>query len=121
MKSIKIRLDVNNYFEHVIKILRAVPPFDQLRDRELEVYSRLLFHFSRIKAQNSEMDFISLNKILFSYETRRLIEEELNLSDANLRNKISQLKTKQIIDQKTLIQRYIILYGEDIEYKFITI
>ena len=116
-KVIKVKLDENNYFEHVIRILQAIPPFDKLRSRELEVYSRLLFYYNELSSTSD--DSKEINKQLFSYEMRRKIEEELKMSDDSLRNNLTMLRHRGVLDQRTLKNMYVVKYGEDIEFKFV--
>jgi hypothetical protein len=113
----KIKLDDNNYFEHILKILQAIPPFDALRDRELEVYSRLLYYYNELVGK-SKGDFEALNKKLFGYEIRRKIETDIGISDSTLRNNLSTLRGKGIIEKKSLKQQYIVSYGSNIEFVF---
>lgn len=115
-KTIRIRLDEENYFEHVITILRAVPPFDKLRAKELEAYSRLLYHYNKL--QNNGKTFAEINQQLFSYDMRKIIEKEIKVGDSGYRNLLSRLRAVGIISNKSLKKQFIIAYSEDIEFKF---
>lgn len=116
VKIIRIKLDEENYFEHVIRILKAVPPFDSLRGKELEVYSRLLFYYNKL--QNNGIDAEEINQQLFGYDIRRIIQEELNISDAGYRNLLTALRSKKIINMDSLKKQFIVNYSEDIQFQF---
>lgn len=118
MKTIRIKLNEHNYFEHVLNILKSVPPFDDLREREIEVYAQLLFHYDRLN-KDELINKSEVNKELFGYETRKLIETKLSMSDAALRNNLSMLRSLGVINEKSLKTQFIIPFGEDIEFKFI--
>jgi len=119
MKTIKIKLDSENYYEHVLKILKAVPPFDKLKQRELEVYSRLLFHYNKLKTTYPSETFEQINNRIFNYDCKKLIEEDLGMTEAAFRNKLLALRQCNIIDSKSLKKHFIVTYAENIEFKFI--
>ena len=116
-KEIRIKLDENNYFEHVVRILKAVPPFSKLRPKELQVYSRLLYHYNKLQ-DSTDQSFEQINESLFNYDIRRLIQEEIKISDSSYRNILTRLRIINIINENSLKKQFIIEYSEDISFKF---
>lgn len=116
MKVIKIKLNPNEYFIDVLQILQAIPPFNNLVNRDIQVYARLLFYDYEMVKENVEVD--ERNKVLFGYKMRRQIQEDIDISDGSYRNCLYKLKSLGIIGNRKLINHFTIPFGEGLEFKF---
>lgn len=117
--KIRVKLNADSYFVDVLKILESVPPFSRVRQADIQIYARLLHYNYQLTLQNIEED--ERNKVLFEYAMRRQIQQELNINDGSYRNSLYNLKKNGIIGNKKLLAKFVIPYGEDIEFKFISI
>ena len=117
MKTIKIKMNAEEYFSDVICILKAIPPFSSLMKKELQIYSRMLHYNNMMLMQGMERK--SIDAKLFDYEMRRKIQDDVGIGDGSFRNCLSRLKKFGIIDNKKLVERYIIPFGENLTFEFI--
>jgi len=117
MKVIKIRLNPDEYFIDVLHILQAIPPFNQLRNNDLNIYARLLFYNNLMILDGLEKE--DRDKGLFNYDMKRLIQEELTINYGSYRNSLYSLKRLGLIGNKQLVDKFTIPFGESLEFNFI--
>ena len=117
MKVIRIKLNPEEYYKDVLHILQAIPPFNELKKREIEVYAKLLYYNNKFIKEGIQEE--ERYKILFGYDMRRQIQLELNTNDGSFRNSLGNLRKLHVIEGRRLVDMYTIPFGEDLEFKFI--
>ncbi len=95
----------------VLKILKnlsnpEVKPFNQLRNRELEVFAILLYYYNNKYKAIPEAE---KNQLIFSYDTRKDLCTLLgNVSDDVMYNILMGLRKRGLITKKSMVKRYIL-------------
>lgn len=85
--------------------LTILQPFLKLRNKELEILSKLLYHryLISLEVKNKEM----LDELLFSPKVKKHIMSELNMPEHAYNNLLSCLRKKKIINDKTINRQII--------------
>jgi len=115
---VNISSDSEKYYMQVLHIVKNFPPFNKLRDKELEVLSWLSYYYNEFKYKFGEEDLDLVNKNVFDYETRMDVTRKIkdnkgkDLTYQNLANLMAGLKSKGFIHinedgKKTLNPKYI--------------
>lgn len=112
--KIRVKTSEDTYFLKILTILANIPPFNKLRNRELEVYSYLLL--ANHKYRN--VPFRERNKLIFNHETRAMIAEKMSLKIDTVYNIISSLRKKKIIEEEGLIVKYILIKSPELTFYF---
>lgn len=116
-KEIKIPTNRKKFFRQYIEVLK---PICDVRDREADVLASLLYQSYLRKDINNLKDRF---KLVFDYDTKIKIQEELNMTTAVLRNCISQLRKKGIIGKDNVILPQYLINPDDeifsLKYNFI--
>jgi len=94
---IKIGENVKVYFEVVLRIMN---PVLKLRDREIEVMALILSirYINMVKGMNIE----ELDVGLFSIQMRKLMREDLGMSEQSYNNHIKELRKKGLLTGKSV-------------------
>jgi len=102
----KIKIKVNNedFFIKLLSILSNIPPFNKLRPKELELYSHLL----TVNHKYRNIPFKERNKLIFTYDTKQEIASKMGIKITGVYNLVSSLKTLRIIEEESLIPKYIL-------------
>lgn len=77
------------------KWIELTQPFHKLNNRQSRILALLLYHHNRLSYEITNPKI--LWKIVFDYDTKLLIAEELNIQTHSLENLLSQLRKKNII------------------------
>ena len=95
-------VSLENFFRMWLIILQ---PFLKLRNKELELLSKLLYHryLISLEVKNKEM----LDELLFSNKVKKQIMKELDLPEHGYNNLLSSLRKKQIINDKSINKQVI--------------
>lgn len=95
-------VSLENFFRMWLVILQ---PFLKLRNKELELLSKLLYHryLISLEVKNKEM----LDELLFSNKVKKQIMKELDLPEHGYNNLLSSLRKKQIIIDKSINKQII--------------
>ena len=90
--------------------LTILQPFLKLRNKELEILSKLLYHryLISLEVKNKEM----LDELLFSPKVKKHIMSELNMPEHAYNNLLSCLRKKKIINDKTINRQVIQIITE---------
>lgn len=90
--------------------LTILQPFLKLRNKELEILSKLLYHryLISLEVKNKEM----LDELLFSPKVKKHIMSELNMPEHAYNNLLSCLRKKKIINDKTINRQVIPIITE---------
>jgi len=99
-KELKIDTNTKKFFRQYVEILQ---PFIKLRANEADVLAGLLYHSYLRKDIGNLIDRF---KLVFDYDTRLKIQEELNMSTPVFRNCLSRLRKKKIIGEHNVIPPY---------------
>ena len=95
MKNIKVaslNIKFKDLFEHWLKVTRI---FNGLTNSEISVLALLLYYYYEFKKDITNESI--LWKVVFDYDTKMLIKEELGITDQNLQNKLTVLRRKGVI------------------------
>lgn len=98
--------------------LELTKPFHKLPDQLMVVLSKLLFHYNKYKATTKDEDLAW--KLVFDYDTKMIIKEEMGIKDQTLQNALSKLRKNNIIKGKRIMSNYIPNLTDDAkEFKLI--
>lgn len=102
IKTANLNVKIKNFFFRYIEFLK---PFHKLSTQHSTVLALLLYYHYKLSKE------ITNNKILwksvFDYDTKILITEELNMSNASLENVLTSLRKKKVIINKEISPLYI--------------
>lgn len=105
MKNVKIA-NLNVSLKRLFKLwLEITKPFHGLTPQQQSILALFLYHHYNLKNEITNEKI--LWKILFDYNTKMKIKEELNLQDQTLQNNLTQLRKKGIIKDNTIVSTYI--------------
>lgn len=79
--------------------------FHKLTEQERDVLSLLLFYHYEFKHELTNNKIIW--KMVFDYDTKMKIKEELSMKDAVLQNTLSALRKKNVIKNNVIVPAYI--------------
>lgn len=109
------KVDVEKFF---IMWLTILQPFLKLRNKELELLARLLYHryLISLEVKNKEM----LDELLFSTKMKKKILEELNMKECDYNNLLSSIRKKKIVIGKAINKSIIPVINEPFDnYKLV--
>jgi hypothetical protein len=99
---LKVQVNDNNYFSILLSLLKDVHPFSELRKRELEVLAEILKYNELYKGIPKE----DRMKVLFNYETRLKIADNLGITRETLYNLMKTLRDKGVLEYKSIANGY---------------
>lgn len=120
MKAIEIKKTPKQFFRAALMVLKPLPKFSQLRDKEMDILAEL-YYYNHLFRDTPESN---RNTLLFSSSTKKEIGENTGSSIATIDNIISCLKDKDFIigdrSTKMLNPNYILkVTDNEIIYRFI--
>lgn len=102
IKQANINVTIKDFFYKWVKLTK---PFHNLPKQSQDVLALLLYHY-----YNYSKD-ITNNKILwkmvFDYDTKLLIKDELGIKDQGLQNVLTKLRKKGVIKDNRIIKLFI--------------
>lgn len=101
-KVANINITIKDLFKKWLQITRL---FHKLTNQEIDVLALLLYYHYQYKKDITN-DKI-LWKVLFDYDTKHLIKEELGIKDQGIQNVLTSLRKKNIINDNKIVQTYI--------------
>lgn len=101
-KIANINITIKDLFKKWLHITRL---FHKLTKQEIEVLALLLYYHYQYKKDITN-DKI-LWKVLFDYDTKHLIKEELNIKDQGIQNVLTSLRKKGIIKDNKIISTFV--------------
>lgn len=101
-KVANINIRLKDFF---FKWMEFTKPFHNLNTRQQSVLALLLYHHHRLSFEITNTKI--LWKIVFDYDTKVLIYEELNIQLGALENLLSQLRKKNVIVDNKITPNYI--------------
>ncbi len=111
-RKLTIPVSKRKFFRAFVEILQ---PFIKLRNREGEVFAELLYHCYLRRGMANKKDMF---KLVFDYDTRERIQQELNISSAVFRNTLSALRKKRLIIDNAIPNHYLMDLEEEINLTF---
>ena len=103
-----------NKYIKLLEILKLIPPFNNLRPRERQVYAELLYYHDKYKELKDE----DRNRLIFDYATREDIAEKYGISKDVVYNVMKELKQKGVITGKEICAKYILPEVKSISFIF---
>lgn len=98
--NIPIKVNISNFFKMLLTMMNKFPPIRGLRDRELDVLAEIMY-------QNYEnrniKDFNKRQILIFSTETRLLMQENLGMKEGSFNDYLSKLRRKGVIKDNKLL------------------
>ena len=110
---IPIDVKADNFYRYYVELIN---PIIKLRKRELDVLAKLMYYNNEYKDLEESIRF----KIVFDYDTKLKIREELNIKDYALQNLMTSLRKKGAIKNKRINPSFVPVLTEDVSnYKII--
>lgn len=105
MKNVKqanLNIKIKDLFNKWLDVTRS---YHGLTSQQQDVLALFLYHHYKLKQDitNSKI----LWKMVFDYETKQLIKDELDMKDASLQNILTKLRNKNIIKDNQILGHYI--------------
>ena len=94
-KQVVIKSNRKNFFRYWMTLTR---PFHKLRVKEQDVLALLLFYYYEYKKKINDERLVW--KMVFDYDTKIRIKEELNIKDGNFQNLMTSLRKNNAIIHK---------------------
>lgn len=101
--TINIPTDNKKYFRQCLEILKVMPPLDDLSNRELDVLGGFLYY--NYKYRDIKEDEVRY-KIVFDYDIKIAICDEVGISEATMNNLLTSLRRKNILKGTALTSTY---------------
>jgi len=85
--------------------LKFIKPFHTLSEQPMRILSLLLYFYFDYKEKTSDEDL--LWRLLFSYDTKVMISNELDVKVHTVENKLTELRRKKVISKNKIDERFI--------------
>jgi len=102
--EISIPITEDNKYYSILRILKFIKPFSDLRNRELQVFAELLSVYNKYKSLKVD----DRNKLTFDYDVRSSIAEKYGISKDSVYNIMMSLRRKGLIGSNVIIPKYVI-------------
>ena len=93
-------LTVREGYYDILKLMSTAPPYNTLRNRELEVLAELMYWYNHYGQYDREVR----NIMAFDYNTRQKIMDKLSLNTLSLNNNFTALRKKGFIKGRELLK-----------------
>lgn len=93
-------LTVREGYYDILKLMSTAPPYNTLRNRELEVLAELMYWYNYYGQYDSEVR----NIMIFDYNTRQKIMDKLDIDINILNNNFTSLRKKGLIKGRELVK-----------------
>lgn len=107
----KIPCNKKNFYKRWLLITK---PFHKLKPRQISVLTELLYYYDMLKDDYKDKDL--LWKMIFDYETKLKIRNDLNIEDHIMQNSLTILRKSGVIKNNRIIDKFIPVI-EDNKYK----
>ncbi len=101
-KQALIKTNKKDFFKYWLLFTK---PLHQLKGPEISVLSLLLFYYFELKEKVSDDDLVY--KLLFDYDTKMKIKNELNYLDQTLQNSLTLLRKLNVIKDNKISPSFI--------------
>lgn len=114
-KIINLNISPKNLFK---KWLEITQNYHNLTNQQQDILALFLYHHFKLKQEITNTKI--LWKIVFDYDTKREIKDELGITDQVLQNTLTQFRKKNIVVKNTITPAFIPeLKKEDNNFKII--
>lgn len=100
----KIPCDKRSFYRYWLIITQ---PFHKLRKRPMTILTELLYHYDSLKEYYVDEDDETIWKIVFDYETKLKIRNDLKIEDHIIQNALTVLRKSNIIIDNKIVSKYI--------------
>jgi hypothetical protein len=114
---IPIKTDSKKFFRQFIGLLSSFDPIRNLRPREREVLAEIMYQNYRHKSIEDDLRHI----VVFSTKNRKVMCENLNLSEDGLNNNLSVLRKAEVLTRENELPKVLNVFpGKvfDLSFKF---
>lgn len=110
-KKVPIKTDSKKFYRQYLELMN---PFVKLRGKELDVLAQLLYYNNKLKSIDEKHRWV----VIFDYDNKQAIREELGLSEASLNNNLSALRKKGMIKNNKVIKGLLIYPNKNSKLTF---
>jgi hypothetical protein len=110
-KTVPLRTNKKVFFRQYVEIL---DPLVKLRPKELDVLSELLYYNNEFKSIESKNRW----RLIFDYDTKKEIAQNLKMSVASLGNNLSYLRKRGIIVDNKVVNNLLVYPGKTFKLTF---
>lgn len=86
----------------ILKLIRTVPPFDKLRDAEIQVLAELVYWYNYYEGSPEEVR----NTMTFDYDTRIKIVNKLGITQNAMNTYLYRLRKYGFVKNRTLMMKF---------------
>ena len=101
-KIINLNISPKNLFK---KWLEITQNYHNLTNQQQDILALFLYHHFKLKQEITNTKI--LWKIVFDYDTKREIKDELGITDQVLQNTLTQFRKKNIVVKNTITPAFI--------------
>tara|TARA_R110000822_G_scaffold302649_1_gene426918 strand:- start:9760 stop:10143 length:384 start_codon:yes stop_codon:yes gene_type:complete len=101
-KVANINIKIKDLF---FKWMEITKPFHKLTNQQQSVLALFLYYHYKYRQEITNNKI--LWKVIFDYDTKMLVKEELGIKDAGFQNIMHQLRSKNIIKDNKIVPTYI--------------
>lgn len=110
-KNVPLKTDKKKFFRQYVEIL---DPLVKLRPKELDVLAELLYHNNELKDVKPDLRW----KLIFDYDTKKEMSQNLNISIPSLGNNLSYLRKRGIIVDNKVVDSLLVYPGKTFKLTF---
>jgi len=116
MKPIPVTVSPKKYYALVLETLKPIYPFSGLTGNDTKVLALILFYTNH----HLDKGYEDMNRLVFDYDSRLVMREELNMKLAGYNNCITSLRKLGILEGKKIKPQFILSPDKDnvISYQF---
>lgn len=111
--KLNIPVTEDNKYYSILRILKFIKPFSELRNRELQVFAELLTVYNKYR----NLPESDRNKLTFDYDVRVAIADKYDISIDGVYNIMMSLRKKGLIESKSIKAPYNIGDINEITFK----
>lgn len=113
LKEVNINSDSSKIFRQYLEVVKIFQPFNKLKRQEIRVLAELLKLEYSLKTVEEENKW----KLIFHYDNRLLIRNNLNISVASFNNSLSALRKNNIVVNNIIPSKYLIDFDKGYSLK----
>lgn len=114
---LKLYTDKGRYYQQALRILHAVPPYNQLTETQIKILAYMLYQRDVIEETLSTEAHV-VDAVLFSKKSKHDVCDALELKDTVYRNSLSALKKKGFIKNNQLNLSVPLRYKMELTFNF---
>lgn len=104
-----LKVNKRQYFYMLLRILKSFKPYNQLCNREAQLFAELLYYNNKYK----NIPYEARMKLIFNQDTRNEMVHSLDMSKAALYNNFQDLRKKGFITLNSIDKKY--LFDPDVD------